>query len=249
MRGRSTFVRSIALLICGAFLFTLTSTAAAAGGPDLDAALSAIEAQKGVRSAAWNNRSVPSLLVGVTGKGKNPGAFNSYAAGLCGTLAAHGIGGAIIHVLDEDQPAGKWVELGTAHCPQLAKGDATPPAALLVDVPALAGKDEAAVAKLLGKPVSGEKTKYGPKKLYKLRGTDVEVVYIGGKADWLTITPGNDAPVPFGPACGQAIGIGVRPDHVTAQAITWNNAPGFISVTASPAEGRVWYWYVKVKTR
>jgi len=215
-----------------------------------DAALAAIESEEMVRSAAWNSMGfVPSLLVGVTGRGKNPGAFNSYAAGLCGTLAAHGIGGAIIHVLDEDQPAGTWVELGKADCPQLAKGDATAPAAQLVDVPALAGKDEAAVAKLLGKPVGGEKTKYGPKKLYKLRGTDVEVVYIGGKADWLTITPGKDAPVPFGPACGQAIGMGVRPDHVTEQAITWTNAPGVLSVLATASQGHVWYWYVKVKTR
>lgn len=224
----------------------------AADGPALDAALAAVRARTDVRSAAWNNPNLPSLLVGVTGQGKQPGAFDGFARGICGTLAAKGVGGAIVHVLDEDQPAGTWVELGKADCPQLAKGDAAAPAAQLVDVPALAGKDEAAVAKLLGKPVGGEKTKYGPKKLYKAaQGTDVEVVFINGKADWLTITPSKDAPVPFGPACGQPIGIpaGVGPNHVTAQAITWNNAPGFLSVTASPVEGRVWYWYVKVKTR
>jgi len=239
------------IMCVASILFAAASAFAATNDASLDAALAAIESEKMVRSAAWNSRSTPSLLVGVTGKGKNPGAFNSYAAGLCGTLAAHGIGGAIIHILDEDQPAGTWVELGTAHCPQLAKGDAAAPVAQLVDVPTLAGKDEAAVAKLLGKPAGGDKTKYGPKKLYKLRGTDVEVVFINGKADWLTITPSKDAPVPFGPACGQAIGIpaGIGPDHVTSQAITWNNAPGLLSVTASPAGGSVWYWYVKVKTR
>jgi len=225
-------------------------SAAAADGPELDAALSAVRARTDVRSAAWNNRSIPSLLVGVTGQGKQPGTFDAFARGICGTLAAKGVGGAIVHVLDEDQPAGKWVELGKADCPQLAKGDATTPAAQLVDVTTLAGKDEAAVAKLLGKPVAKDKSKYGQKRRYALKdGGSVEITFIGGKADWLEITPGKDAPVPFGPACGQAIGIPAAPAFASAATIRWDGANGIRSVEAFPAGKNVDYWHVKVTTR
>ncbi|MBG3875571.1 hypothetical protein FVW20_00645 [Desulfovibrio oxamicus] len=186
----------------------------------------------------------------MTGQGKQPGAFDGFARGICGTLAAKGVGGAIVHVLDEDQPAGKWVELGKADCPQLAKGDATAPAKLLVDVPSLSGKDEVAVAKLLGKPTAKDKSKYGQKRRYALPGGgNVEITFIGGKADWMEITPGKDAPVPFGPACGQAIGISAAPAFASAATVRWDGVNGIQSVEAFPAGAHVGYWYVKVKTR
>ncbi|MBU1229572.1 MAG: hypothetical protein KKA55_01945 [Proteobacteria bacterium] len=81
----------------------------------LEAALAAVKKRDKVLSVAWNNKSLPSLLVGVNGAGKVPGAFDSFARGICGALAAEGINGAFVHVLDND--ASGWVELGKAECP------------------------------------------------------------------------------------------------------------------------------------
>lgn len=82
----------------------------------LDAALAAVKKRDKVSSAAWNNKSLPSLLVGVNGAGKGPGAYDGYARGICGALAAEGINGAFVHVLDNN--ASGWVELGKAECPE-----------------------------------------------------------------------------------------------------------------------------------
>lgn len=81
----------------------------------LESALTAVKKRDKVLSASWNNKSLPSLLVGVNGSGKAPGAFDSYARGICGVLAAEGIDGAFVHVLDNN--ASGWVELGKAECP------------------------------------------------------------------------------------------------------------------------------------
>jgi len=82
----------------------------------LDAALAAVKKRDKVLSAAWNNKSLPSMLVGVNGAGKVPGAYDSYARGICGALTAEGINGAFVHVLDNN--ASGWVELGKAECPE-----------------------------------------------------------------------------------------------------------------------------------
>lgn len=81
----------------------------------LDAALAAVKKRDKVLSAAWNNRTLPSLLVGVAGAGKSPHSYDRYARGMCGVLEAHGIKGAFVHVLDNFSD--DWVELGKAECP------------------------------------------------------------------------------------------------------------------------------------
>lgn len=211
------------------------------------AALATVQKHKLVRSAAWNSKSfVPSLLVGVTGQGKKPGAYNGLAQGFCGTLAAKGIGGAVVHVLDEDQPTGTWGELGKAECPELPSADAaSAKTERFMNISAVAGKDTGAVSKVLGTPTGTEKSKYGQRAYYKLKdGTEVEIVYISGKADWITIHPGS--PVPFGPACGQAIGITVPPTFASSSVVRWD---GWKTAEAHAAGPHVDYWYIKVKTQ
>ncbi|WP_196607855.1 hypothetical protein [Nitratidesulfovibrio oxamicus] len=54
---------TFAAFVITIFTFLAALPAEAADGQALDAALSAVRAHTDVRSAAWNNRSLPSLLV------------------------------------------------------------------------------------------------------------------------------------------------------------------------------------------
>ena len=62
----------------------------------------------------------------------------------------------------------------------------------MLDVHAFAGKAQADVAKVLGAPSRKEKSKYGPKLSY--RDGKVEVVFIDGKADWITVSGMSGVP-------------------------------------------------------
>jgi len=54
----------------------------------------------------------------------------------------------------------------------------------IAQITKIAGGNQDAVAELLGEPVSNTATKYGPKLIYQ---GDIEVVFIDGKADWITV--------------------------------------------------------------
>lgn len=72
----------------------------------------------------------------------------------------------------------------------------------LVDVPAIVGKDEAGVEAILGAPAACETVSpsgVGKSRKCNYRGGNVEVVFVGGKADWLTIY-GSEAPTLDQPA-------------------------------------------------
>lgn len=115
----------------------------------------------------------------------------------------------------------------------------------------LAGKTEAESAIGLGQPVKREATKYGPKVTYHLEsGAKITIIYIGGKADWITMTPRPGKNVPFSP---EAIaGIVLEPSPPTfrsAETIRWENKQGLreVSIHAGPG-GTVGYFYIKVRT-
>jgi hypothetical protein len=121
----------------------------------------------------------------------------------------------------------------------------------LVDLPLVAGKDEASITKALGKPASTEKSKYGPKKTYKLAaGVDVEIVFIQGKADWITVTPGPKVRVPFGPDALRALGLPSASPSVSSPAVLrWSNTNNLLDVSIFPAGPNVGYWYIKARTQ
>lgn len=106
---------SVMLLVAVLLLSSPTTALTAPTAAQLDAALTAVKKRDKVLSAAWNNPTLPSLLVGVAGAGKSPHSYDSYARGICTVLGAHGIKGAFVHVLDNF--ASDWVELGKAECP------------------------------------------------------------------------------------------------------------------------------------
>ncbi|MYM36589.1 hypothetical protein GTP38_19860 [Duganella sp. FT94W] len=115
----------------------------------------------------------------------------------------------------------------------------------LVDVTKIAGKDAKHVAHILGSSKCS-KTKYGPRCEYRNGG--IEVVFIGGLADWITISNLED--VPFNADALKALGLNsARPSATRPTVIRWDSIPGFLSVSLFKGSVGSDYAYVKVKTQ
>ena len=116
----------------------------------------------------------------------------------------------------------------------------------VVDIPKIAGKEPATVEKLLGKPTEGEKTKHGKTLVYQ-KGK-VEIVYIKGKADWITVNDLND--VTFDETAIKALGIeAAKPNIREPMVIRWEPAGKLASVAVFELDGKVDYAYVKAATK
>lgn len=116
----------------------------------------------------------------------------------------------------------------------------------VVDILQIAGKEPAAVAKILGKPVEGEKTKHGKTLVYQ-KGK-VEIVYIKGKADWITVNDLKD--VAFDETAPKALGIeAAKPTFKGPMVIRWEPAGKLISIAVFELDGKVDYAYVKAATK
>lgn len=117
---------------------------------------------------------------------------------------------------------------------------------VILDVQAIAGKSQEEVEKILGEPSGSEETKRGSKKFY--RDETVEIVFIEGKADWITIKTG-EIPVPFSVSAIESIGLESRgTDFRSAEEIRWGKNVDFVAVSAFGSEEGVSWFYVKVKT-
>lgn len=115
----------------------------------------------------------------------------------------------------------------------------------------LAGKTAAEVAAGIGQPTAREKTKHGPKMTYTLgSGATIEIVYIGGKADWITMTPRAGKRIPFTPQAITGIGLAeAKPTSKELDVIRWENIQGLRKVSVHRGgDGTVWYFYIKAKT-
>lgn len=118
-------------------------------------------------------------------------------------------------------------------------------AASLVDVTAVAGKSEREVTKVLGKPVACTKSKYGPKCEYK--DGQLEVVFIKGRADWITVN--GLGKVPFNDDAITALGLVRRPPTTAMPTVKrWENVQGLLSVSVFKGGPGSDYAYVKVYT-
>ncbi len=116
----------------------------------------------------------------------------------------------------------------------------------IVDVLKIAGKSESEVASYLGAPKSCGKSKYGNKCQY-IKG-ETEIVFIHGKADWITIE-GIDS-VPFSKSALAALGLKeANPAFKNNFTLRWNSIQGLMEVSLFKGASNSDYAYIKTKTK
>jgi hypothetical protein len=116
----------------------------------------------------------------------------------------------------------------------------------MVPVAVLAGLDQPTIAKRLEKPSRCERGKYGQKCLYK--DGAIEIVFIGGLADWFTVNPTNAAYVP---SSISQLGLPAdqKPTFASQDVMRWGKISGLLEVSAFPGSaGKASYFYVKART-
>jgi hypothetical protein len=130
-------------------------------------------------------------------------------------------------------------------------GARTEAPAVVVDIRGIAGKSQAEVARVLGEPTASETTRHGGRNLPKMkyRGGDIEIVFVDGKADWITVF--GKGRLPFDTQVLGALGLpSTRPSFSSPSAvIRWENIPGVREVSVFPGQGgRAHYAYISVRT-
>ena len=124
----------------------------------------------------------------------------------------------------------------------------------VIKIPSLAGKTPEQVLKILGKPTKSETAKPSntpcpcPKNIYN--NGAVEIIYINGRADWITINEIGNAS--YSKDSLELLGLPVKdPTFSNATVKRWENIPGFNEVSIFPKNnGRdVDYIYIKAKTK
>ena len=115
----------------------------------------------------------------------------------------------------------------------------------VVDITQVAGKTESEVSTYLGDPTSCANSKHGNKCQYT-KG-EMEIVFIGGKADWITVE-GIDG-VPFSKAALGALGLSEAPPSFSNQfTMRWERIQGLREVALFKGGATSDYAYIKVKT-
>jgi hypothetical protein len=115
----------------------------------------------------------------------------------------------------------------------------------LIDVPGIIGKSEAAVAEMLGQPTECTSTKHGRKCIYEKAET--EIVFIKGKADWITVE-GIDT-LPFNKNTLGSIGIKTQtPSFTNDFTMRWEPLQGMRSISLFGVGGNADYFYIKAYT-
>lgn len=116
----------------------------------------------------------------------------------------------------------------------------------IVDATKIAGKTESKVSAYLGKPSSCGKSKYRKKCQYQKGET--EIVFINGKADWITVEGINHNS--FSKYALSAIGLKeLRPSFSNNFTLRWNSIQGLMEVSIFKGASKADYAYIKVKTK
>ncbi len=115
----------------------------------------------------------------------------------------------------------------------------------IVNVPDIAGKSQKDVTGVLGEPTACETVKQG-KKCFFTPG-ETEIVFISGKADWITVEALDSAQ--YSEEALPLLGI----DKTTAvfsneNTMRWETVPGLLEVSIFPAQTGVDYAYIKTAT-
>lgn len=117
---------------------------------------------------------------------------------------------------------------------------------VLIDVPALAGKNKLEVSELIGSPVSCAISKYGEK--CQFEKAETEIVFIEGRADWITVE-GLDE-IPFSNSTLEFLGFASRkPTFSNSFTKRWEPLQGLRSVSLFKGGDNSDYAYIKAYTR
>jgi hypothetical protein len=117
---------------------------------------------------------------------------------------------------------------------------------IVIDVPALVGKNKPEVSVLIGAPVSCAVAEYGETCVYLKAET--EIVFINGKADWITI--GGLMDRPFADTTLELLGFKAEaPTHSNSFSKRWEPLQGVISVAIFKVADSVDYAYIQAYTK
>lgn len=134
----------------------------------------------------------------------------------------------------------------TATTPEApAPAPPVPVVSTIVNVPDIAGRSKDEVANVLGDPVSCENVKQGTKCLFT--PGDTEIVFISGKADWITVEGLDSAP--YSEEVLPLLGIAkTRAALSSDYTMRWDDIPGFLEISFFPGQTGVDYAYIKTTT-
>lgn len=118
-------------------------------------------------------------------------------------------------------------------------------ASSVVDIPKIAGRSIKQVDDLLKTKPTCAKNKRGTKCAYN--NGRIEIVYIDGKADWITVNGLEQ--VPFTGAGIVQLGFSQKsPSFNAPMVMRWNGLPGVLEVSMFKRQTGTDYAYIKVKT-
>lgn len=120
-----------------------------------------------------------------------------------------------------------------------------PAIAAIIDIPKIAGKAEEEAAEILGPPSSCENVKQGKKCFYQTG--EIEVVFISGKADWITVNALDSAP--YSEDALPLLGLERSPASFSNDFVMrWSGVPTLLEVSIFSARDHVDYAYIKTTT-
>jgi len=115
----------------------------------------------------------------------------------------------------------------------------------LVDLPTIIGKTQPEAEKIIGDPAGCNQSKYGLQCTYNL--AEMEIVYIDGKADWITVEAMDDSQ--FEPAAMLRLGLDLgEPSFKSDFILRWEPAGDLLSVSLFKGAQNADYAYVKAVT-
>lgn len=152
-----------------------------------------------------------------------------------------------------DKPADKAPEVQSAQAEEdrrLVGGEQSERAHDLGRVAAVPNRSPEEVAAILGTPTSREETQVSGKSVPRhtyLQGM-VEVVFVDGKAEWITVFPAQEISLWYSPRALRALGFpDWRPTFHNQHVIRWEHASGIRQVSVFPGQqGLVDYFYICV---
>lgn len=116
----------------------------------------------------------------------------------------------------------------------------------IIDVLAIVGKNKTEVSTLIGAPSSCSQSKHGEKCQFSKGET--EIVFIKGKADWITIEAIDN--VPFGQVALETIGLkSLSPSFKNSFSMRWSELGGLYEVSLFKGEKNSDYAYIKAYTK
>lgn len=115
----------------------------------------------------------------------------------------------------------------------------------IIDVTKIAGKSQKEVATYLGKETACAKNKYGKKCTYK---KDTEIVFINGKADWITIN--HMSKTPFTTSALLLLGLKEEnPSFKNSYTFRWERIQDLRSISIFKGASTIDYIYIQATTK